>query len=947
MQLRKMTLKINGAERMFICNPEKDTLASVLRRLGLTGTKIGCGTGMCGSCSVILNGKVVRSCTKKIKNLNEYSEITTIEGIGAPNYLHPIQEAFMNYGAVQCGFCIPGFVVSSYALLKQNINPTREFVRDWFQKHRNICRCTGYKQIVDAVMAAARVMRGECNIEDIRLKYPEDNEFYGVAMVRPAALAKVCGVCDYGDDIELKMPENTLHVVMVQPKVAFFAKVNNINTTEAEKMPGVYKVITSKDVKGSNKLSYYQCSERSLATESNHVLLVEDYIYNYGDVIALVAADTKEHAKAAAKKVTIDWEQLPEHLNYLEAALPDAGRIHKEHPNVWATQPTIKGSGYDVPNLMKTAEHVVEGSFYSQREPHMSIEGDTVQAYWDEDDLLTVHCKAMCIYANIGDIAEATGLSPEKIRVIENPTGGTFGWGVAAATYSLAAIACIACDGLPIALSMEYSEFMAYSGKRSPSFSNSKLACDKNGKIIAAEFDIGLDHGAYNELGDDIISKPARFVYFPYNVPNILGLTRVACTNHNYGTAYRGYGSPQAYTCSEAMMDIMAEKVGVDPFEIRWINIAREGDLNINSYPFIDYPMEKIMKKMKPIYYDAVRRAKNESTEKIMRGVGLAWGGYNVTDGAYDQATIAVELRHDGKFVKYDTWQDQGQGGDVGALHIMLEAFKELELKPEDIVLIQNDSKYCPDTGASASSRQHYWNSITTAKAAEKLINAMKKSDGTFRTYDEMIKENIPVRYEVQCTNQSDLDLCALDPNTGKGNPTPAYTYALFCAEVEVEADTGKTTVIAYHCVDDVGVIGDISAVNGQAYGGLSHSIGFALSENYEDVVKHNNIVGAGIPTIKEIPDDFNIYHIETPRAKNPFGSSGASEAFQSGGHMAVINAINDACGVRIFELPATPEKVKQGLDKIKAGEIIEPPKKWFLGSDFYEEMDNIRNNPV
>ena len=161
MNFKKMTLKINGADRMFICNPEKDTLADVIRRLGLTGTKVGCGTGVCGACTVILDGKLVRSCTKKISKVEEYSEITTIEGIGQPNFLHPLQVAFMHHGAVQCGFCTPGFIVSAYQLLQENPDPTRQDVRDWFTKHRNICRCTGYKQIVDSVMLAAKCMRGE------------------------------------------------------------------------------------------------------------------------------------------------------------------------------------------------------------------------------------------------------------------------------------------------------------------------------------------------------------------------------------------------------------------------------------------------------------------------------------------------------------------------------------------------------------------------------------------------------------------------------------------------------------------------------------------------------------------------------------------------------------------------------------------------------------------
>ena len=166
--LQKRTLIINGVERMFVCDPRNDRLSDLLRRIGLTGVKVGCGKGLCGSCSVIIDDKVIRSCTKKITAVPEYSEITTIEGIGSANNLHPLQVAWMAKGAVQCGFCSPGFIVSAYQLLKENKNPSREDVRDWFFKHRNICRCTGYKQIVDAVMEAAAVLRNEKKLEDLK-----------------------------------------------------------------------------------------------------------------------------------------------------------------------------------------------------------------------------------------------------------------------------------------------------------------------------------------------------------------------------------------------------------------------------------------------------------------------------------------------------------------------------------------------------------------------------------------------------------------------------------------------------------------------------------------------------------------------------------------------------------------------------------------------------------
>ncbi len=950
MNLRKMTLNINGADRMFICDPEKDTLAVVLRRLGLTGTKIGCGTGVCGACSVILDGKVIRSCTRKIKTVKDYSSVLTIEGIGTVLNPHPLQYAWVHLGAVQCGFCVPGFIVSAYALLQENPKPNREEVRDWFQKHRNVCRCTGYKQIVDAVMAAAAIMRGEKTLEDITYDFKKDvGNFYGKPIIRPNAMAKACGVCDFGDDIELKMPPETLKVALVMPRITNHAKILHIDYSEAEKMPGVVKVITAKDIEGANRLMAYQFSPRTVVYDQVHKLLQDEKIFSWGNVVAMVAADTKEHAKAAAEKVKVEIEQLPEYMNYLDAVMPDAMRIHPSMDNVYSIQPLRKGEADQVPELIEEAAYSVEGSFYSTREPHMSIEGDTVQAYYDEDGLLTVQCKAMTTYFDRDDIAEAVGLPAEKIRVVENPTGGSFGWAMSASSYALAAIACKV-TGMPVALSMDYAQFMAFSGKRSPAHINGRLACDKDGKIIAGEFDAGLDHGAYPELGDDKLTKILRFMFFPYYVPNALGLARVAITNHAYGTAYRGYGGPQAYTCGEALIDMLAEKIGMDPFEFRYRNIARPGQTNLNQRPFLQYPMEKMMDIMKPYYEEAVKKAKAADTKEVRRGVGLAWGGYNVGLGGVDEASVAIELTPDNKFIKYDTWQDQGQGGDQGSLICTLEALKPYfpDVMPDDIKLVQADTKYCPNTGESAGSRSHFANGKASILAAENLANAMRKEDGTYRTYDEMVAEGIPTRHEGNWTAADEWDeFDFLDPNDGSGNPTYAYTYALFLAEVEVEAATGRTTVIGMTCVDWVGKVGNIQAVDGQAYGGISHAIGFALKENYDDVKKHTNMYAAGVPYIKDIPDDIKVIHLDGFDERGPFGSSGASEAFQSSDHVAVINAINNACGVRIYELPAAPEKIKAGLDTLAAGGKIEPPKKYYLGSDFYDEMEKIKANPL
>jgi aldehyde oxidoreductase len=953
MKLRKMWLSINGAQRMLMCNPEKDTLADVVRRMGLTGTKVGCNEGVCGSCTVILNGKLTRACTRKMKNIEEYSSVITIEGIGTPTNLHPIQVAWMNSGAVQCGFCSPGFIVSAYALLLENAKPTREEVRDWFQKHRNVCRCTGYVQIVDAVMMAAEVLRGEKTIADITFKNPADGEFYGKKIVRPTALAKVCGLADYGDDQELKMPAETLKVAMVQPRIAHHAKILKIDMSEAEKMPGVYKIVTAKDILaagGTNIMAEGHFHERTTLTVPTRHVLCDEKINRYGDVVALVCADTKEHAREAAAKVKVEIEKLPEYLSYLDAAMPDAVRIYPETPNIFSMQPVLKGVGLEdaakVSEMIDDAEFSAEGSFYSTREPHLSIEGDAVQAYFDEDGFLAIQCKSQGVYSSVGRIGSSAGVPKDKIRIIMNPTGASFGWSTNAGDLCLAAAAA-AVTGKPVALSMTYEEHQHFSGKRRPCHSNGRAACDRDGKLTAVEFDFGMDQGSYTFGGDDIITKQVRFAFFPYYVPNVAGLSRIAITNHNFGTAYRSYGSPQAYTLSEALMDMLAEKAGIDPFEFRWRNIAREGQTNTNSRPYRKYPMEKMMELMKPHYEKAVKEAREKDAPEIRRGVGLAWGGFNVSEGPTDHATVRLQLNPDGTITKYDTWQDLGQGGDVGSIMVTLEALKPLKITPEQIKLVQSDTKICPDSGMSAGSRSHYMNGNATIDAANKLMDAMRKPDGTFRTYDEMVKEGIPTLHEGKYGTVVSEGLSRLDPNTGIGDPTPAFTYALNMAEVAVDTRTGKVTCTRFVCVSDVGRVGNIDAVNGQACGGISHSIGFALSENYDDVKKHRNIALSGVPYIKDIPDEIILLYNESDDKDGPFGSSGASEAFQSSGHVAVLNAIYRACGVRIYEMPATQEKVKEGLDILARGGTINPPQKYFLGSDLYDELENIKANPV
>lgn len=943
MKLKRMSLTINGVERFVVCDPDKDSLTTVIRRMGLTGTKMGCGTGVCGSCSVILNGKVIRSCNRKMKSIPEFSEVITIEGIGTPQNLHPLQQAWITYGGVQCGFCSPGFIVSAYGLLSENLSPTREQVRDWFKKHQNICRCTGYKPLIDAVMAAAKVMRGEASMKDITYDFAAEKDIYGSRRPRPTALPKVTGLADYGDDIKLKMPEGTAHLAVVISEV-HHANIISIDTSEAEKMPGVFKVMTAEDVNGTNNMASPAVIPRQKGKGiTEFPIIAGKKICRRGDVVALVAADTEEHARAAAKKVKQNLEILPAYMTFPEAVMPNAIQLHESLPNFYMEQPVFKGR--DTAEIFEEAPFVAEGSFHSQHEPHLPIEPDVVQGYWDVDGMLTIQCKSQSIDECRDALAMACGIPKEKIRMLLNFVGGSFGYSTSSNTYALVATA-VQNLNIPCTLTLSYEEFMHMTGKRSATFTNGRIACDQEGKILAAEYDVALDHGAYAVVAGHIFNNLVSVGFHGYNIPNFKALARGGSSNHAFNTAYRGFGSPQIYTCTEALIDMIAEKAGIDPWEFRYKNAARPGDLTVNSRPYHDYIYPQLLEKAKPIYDQYKAEAEAAKAQGRHLGVGMSLGGFIITVGMFDKAEVALELNPDGTITHYNTWEEMGQGGDIGTLTHTVKALAPLGITADQVRLVMNDSKTCPDTGLAAASRSHYMAGNATIDAANKLMNAMRKPDGSYRTYKEMVAEKIPTKY-IGHYDQFNIGLPpGLDPDTGQGEKNPTYMYGVNLALVEVDVKTGKTKVLRFTWVGDVGVVGNQLAVEGQGYGGISHSIGFALSEQYEATEKHNNIISCGVPTIDMIPDDFNLLFLETPRANGPHGSCGCSEVFQSSNHMAVINAINNACGVRIYSLPATPDKIKAGWEAKQRGEDLTPPK-YFLGSDFEEELEYIKAHPM
>jgi aldehyde oxidoreductase len=901
------TVEINGSPKTLIA-PADATLAGILRdQLGLTGTKVGCGQGQCGACSVILDGKVVRSCITKLSRLEDGARITTIEGIGTPDHLHPLQLAWMAHGGAQCGFCTPGFIVSAKALLDENPDPSRDQIRDWFQKHRNACRCTGYKQLVDAVSDAAKVLRGEMRADALVFKVPADNRIWGTNYPRPTAVAKVTGTLDYGADLGLKLPADTLHLALVQAAVSH-ARIRGIDAGEAEKMPGVFKVVTHRDVPGKNRITGLITFPTNKGDGWDRPILCDEKVFQYGDAIAIVCADSEANARAAASKVKVDLEELPAYMSAPAAMAEDAIEIHPGTPNIYYTQKIAKGP--DTRPIFEQAAVVVEDDFYVGRQPHMPIEPDVGFAYRNAEGQLVIHSKSIGLHLHAAMIAPGLGVDLDKLVMVQNPAGGTFGYKFSPTMEALVGAACLA-TGRPVFLRYDYQQQMAYTGKRSPFFVNMRLAADQDGKLLAMETDYAVDHGPYSEFGDLLTLRGTQFMGAGYDIAAIRGQGRTVCTNHAWGSAFRAYGSPQSEFASEVLMDELAQKLGVDPLELRYKNVYRPGSTTPTGQDPEVYSLPEMIDLLRPRYQAARKKARSESNDEVKKGVGVSIGVYGCGLDGPDSSEAWVGLNPDDTVTVYSCWEDHGQGADAGALGTAFEALRVTGLTPDRVRLVMNDTSKAPASGPAGGSRSQVVTGQAIKNAAEALVAAMKKPDGTYRTYGEMAADKIPLRY----TGKWTAPATNCDENS-QGAPFSVYMYGVFMAEVAVEIKTGKTAVDKMTLVADIGKINNRLVVDGQMYGGMAQGIGLALTEDYEDLKKHSTLAGAGFPYVKQIPDAMELIYVETPRKDGPFGAGGVGELPLTSPHAAIINAITDACGARVTRLPALPEKVLAAMPK-------------------------------
>jgi len=810
---------LNGMKRTIVCDENKRLVDVIRDDFSLKGTKKGCdGSGQCGACSVLMNGKAVRSCLITMKAVPTAAHVTTVEGIGSLESPHPIQKAFAYEGAIQCGFCTPGMIVTAKALLDKNSAPSQAEIRRAFRN--NLCRCTGYNSIIRAVGLAGKLISGGVKEEALRLDTSKGT--FGKRVPRPNSLAKATGSTCFGNDIVL--PPNTVHLKILRSPHKH-AIIKSIDTRRAEKMSGIVGIITAGNAPGTNTLTYYVPAYVTTIVPTEPILCMTKANY-IGAPVAIVAAETVEQAEAALNAVRVEYEVLPNYLTPQDSLNEGAIPIRPEYEanNTFTSYLKKNGDRLATDKAMSDSDLLVSAEFVTSHQPHLVIEPDSAIAFMD-GDRLTVMSRTVAIHKHIDMVAKALGIEPEKIRWIAAACGGSFDYKAYLTTEIFAAVAAVKFSR-PCKLAYTMSETILATTKRAKFWVNAQLGAGKEGGLKAMLYDYKLDCGAYEGSGGLLMAKTHKCVGGPYNIPNINGVGTMVLTNNNPFGAVRGPGGAEMALVSEVLIDMVAEKLDMDPLEFRFMNAWREGDKANWGKELDCYPYPAMLEKLRPLYNKAIKKAKKESTAELRRGVGIGSGFWGSELDDRDMSLAEVALDPDNGVTVYASWVDSGQGGDIGMLTIASRALGGMP--PEKIRLVVNDSRLVPNSGPSVGSRQ----TATTGNAIRLACEALKKAmkDSHCSDYSDMIAKGLPVRYEGLYTWKSPSPT---DINS-QGQSWQSVSYILSMAEVAVEVATGKVNALKVTSVIDAGIIHNPLAVEGQCEGGINMGTGYALWEDFE-----------------------------------------------------------------------------------------------------------------
>jgi aldehyde oxidoreductase len=883
--LKNVTLTVNGVKRTVAAGPDLVLLELLREQLGLTGTKQSCDRkGQCGACTVIIDGKAVRSCLRKVAELDG-AEVITVEGLGTPENPHLIQEAFVLTGAIQCGYCTPGMIMATKGLLDQNPKPDLPAIKKALA--RNLCRCTGYVKIIDAVRLAGKFLRGETTPAKEKAKINK-NKMIGQNHPRPSAYIKACGLAKFGADYKL---DNPLEIAVVH-STEFHAIIKSIDASAALKMPGVAGVMTADDIKGANRV-------RVIAPDQP--VLCEDKVRFYGDPVAIVAAQTRDQARTAAAAVKVIYEPLKVMKTPEEALASDAIQIHPHAPNLCYEQKQVRG---DTAKALKESKYVVEHDFTTQMNHQAALEPEACVCYFEGDTLVVVG-RSIMIHAHAGIIKEAVGC--DKIRYIEPYSGGQFGIKASISSECLAAAAAMHWKR-PIRYIPTLTESFFITSKRHGFDMSAKLAADANGTVTGYYNHFVMNKGAYFLLGPIMPGRALHMLNGSYYIPSIDANVKLVYTNNASGGAARGAGPPQVMFALESLMDMLAEKMKMDPLELRKKNLMKVGQPRATGAVIDQTDMAELMDDIKPHYQRALKdaAASNKKGGKIKRGVGIACMSFGIAE-AGDRADNSVEIDSDDNVTIYAAIADPGEGNDSMLSQL---AAQVLGIPLERIRLYTRDTDKTVAAGPSAGSRQTYMGGGAMVNGLEQMAKAMKEAGG--KTYKALKATGKPTRYDgvKQVVGKDAFDA------DGQSDSFDSQVHNIQMAEVEVNTETGEVKVLKMTTAVDAGPIINPQNLEGQLEGGMDQGIGYALREEFV-LGETKDWLTFKFPTINE---SFEVEFIkrEAPRPRGTLGSTGIGEMTMVSTAPAVTNAIYNACGARVYQLPATPAKVKAALSSKK-----------------------------
>jgi aerobic-type carbon monoxide dehydrogenase small subunit (CoxS/CutS family) len=531
--------------------------------LGLTGTKEGCGEGECGACTVIVDGEIVNSCLMFARQA-QGKEILTIEGLSRGNALHPIQEAFIEQGAVQCGFCTPGMVLAAKALLDKNPAPTRQEIA--VALSGNVCRCTGYEKIIEAVAAAAKKLSNEATHNRAQREAPSDNQagVVGQSVIRCDARLKVLGQSIYAADIV--MPGMLYAKVLRSP--CAHARIKMIDAEVARSLPGVVAVFTHEDIPGTNAFGIIVKDEP---------VLVPEKVRCRGDALALVAAESEDAATKALQVIGVEYEELPAVFDPEQAMLPESPIIHGTS-NIMDHARIRRG---DTNRALQTCDAVVTNSYHTQMVEHCYLEPEAGIAYLDGDTVV-IKASTQNPHYDRKDVAANLALPLNRVRVIQAVTGGGFGGKLDISVQIYLGLIVLK-TGRPVRMVYDREESFLASSKRHPFCIDYTTGATSDGVLQAVKVRLVCDTGAYASYGPATMKRALVHVTGPYCVPNVSVDGYCVYTNNPRAGAMRGFGVPQVAFAHESQMDEIAARLGVSPLEIRMKNALRTGSVTVTG----------------------------------------------------------------------------------------------------------------------------------------------------------------------------------------------------------------------------------------------------------------------------------------------------------------------------------------------------------------------------